>query len=351
MADYRSACYCGLGPGTTTNNIPLIQKSGLTTVINFALHIGREGNGPQKWGDFVFNDGYPKKDDPFIHNGQFNAAKNPDIGAWPTDLDTLKQNGVKEIFFSIGGWGGPTHYYVKDFATIQYMLDNGMKQTLVDNFTKFQEKFPAVDGFDIDCEEFGNSPSQFPKDYPKKDTNTVGKDTIVQLCEILFDLKFKVTFCPFDSCGIWKDSMQSLCDAKKGVVSWWNLQCYAGGSSNLCGLAGWLDKLASVTLPDGTPIGKNAAAYLVPGLSVQSQLPGWEDPQCPAGDGGMSETFSDMSYQSHQSYGDLAGGFLWSLYGITTNTNKCSNTVPTLADYVKAINGGLGVSKKSGNCP
>jgi GH18 family chitinase len=109
-----------------------------------------------------FDDGYPRESYPFIRNGQFNPYNDTAIGAWPTDLRKLKQSGssVKEIFFSIGGWGGAPDYPVKDFVTIQYMLDNGMKDVLVENFKELQRKFPTVDGFDLDCEEFGNSPNQ-----------------------------------------------------------------------------------------------------------------------------------------------------------------------------------------------
>jgi hypothetical protein len=348
MTTYKTACYCGLGPGTTSDNISLIQKSGLTTVIEFALHIGRKGNGVQEWGDFVFNDGYPQESYPFIRNGNFNPYHDPAIAAWPNDLSKLKQSGsgVKEIFFSIGGWGGGPDYIVKDFLTIQYMLDNGMKQVLVDNFTKLKSKFPNVDGFDLDCEEFGNSPSQFPDIYPKNDTNTVGQDTIVQFSKILFDLGFKVTFCPFDSSDIWQGSMQQLCTDSKAVVSWWNLQCYAGGFSNRNALATWLNTLGAVKLPDGTkngtPIGKNAGAFLVPGLSVQNQDPQWPQPQCPTGNGGMCLTFADMNKQGHTlKYSDLAGGFLWDFDGIGSNTTPCGAKVPALSDYVNAVNSGL----------
>jgi len=339
---YRTACYCGLGPGTTSDNVSLIQKSGLTTVIEFALHIGREGNGVQQWGDFVFNDGYPQESYPFVRNGQFNPYNDTAIGAWPNDLAKLKQSGgVKEIFFSIGGWGGAPDYPVKDFLTIQYMLDNGMKDVLVDNFTEFKKKFPTVDGFDLDCEEFGNSTKQFPKIYPKPSAKTVGTDTIVQFSEILFKLGFKVTFCPYTDSDTWQNSMQRLCTDFKRVVSWWNLQCYAGGSGNLTDLASWLQTLAAVKLPNGQTIGANAGAFLVPGLSVQNQDSSWPDPQCPAGDGGMCLTFADMNKQLPKGSSDLAGGFLWDFSGIGSNTAPCSGKIPALSDYVNAIISGL----------
>ena len=338
---YRTACYCGLGPGTTSDNVSLIQKSGLTTVIEFALHIGREGNGVQQWGDFVFNDGYPQESYPFVRNGQFNPYNDTAIGAWPNDLAKLKQSGgVKEIFFSIGGWGGAPDYPVKDFLTIQYMLDNGMKDVLVDNFTEFKKKFPTVDGFDLDCEEFGNSTKQFPKIYPKPSAKTVGTDTIVQFSEILFNLGFKVTFCPYTDSDIWQSSMQQLCNLK-AVVSWWNLQCYAGGSGNLTDLATWLKALAAVKLPDGKAIGSNAGSFVVPGLSVQNQDPSWPDPQCPTGNGGMCLTFTKLINQIPKGYNDLAGGFLWDFSGIGSNTAPCSGKIPALSDYVNAIISGL----------
>ncbi len=343
---YKTACYCGLGPGSTNNSVSLIQKSGLTTVIEFALHIGRAGNGAQRWGDFVFNDGYPQVSYPFIRNGQFNPYNDKAIAAWPTDLGKLKQSGssVKEIFFSIGGWGGAPDYPVKDFVTIQYMLDNGMKNILVDNFTEFKKRFPTVDGFDLDCEEFGNSPDQFPGVYPKPDPKTVSPDTIVQFSEILFNLKFKVTFCPYDNSDIWQKSMQRLCTDFKRVVSWWNLQCYAGGSSNLSNFASWLQTIAAVKLPDGKTIGSNAGAFVVPGLSVQNQDPLWPDPQCPMGDDGMCPTFTTLSNKISKGDSDLAGGFLWDFSGIGSNTTPCTGNIPSLSDYVSAINAGL--SKK-----
>jgi hypothetical protein len=347
MTAYKTACYCGLGPGSTKDSVSLIQKSGLTTVIEFALHIGREGNGVQQWGDFVFNDGYPQESYPFIRNGQFNPYNDAATGAWPTELGNLKQSGsgVKEIFFSIGGWGGAPDYPVKDFATIQYMLDNGMKEVLVKNFKALKEKFPTVDGFDLDCEEFGNSPGQFPGVYPKPDANTVGKDTIVQFSEILFNLGFKVTFCPYTDSDIWQGSMQRLSTDHKAVVSWWNLQCYAGGYSNLTDLASWLQKLGAVKLPNGKTIGADAAAFLVPGLSVQNQDPLWPDPQCPAGDGGMCLTFAGMNKQLPKGSSDLAGGFLWDFSGIGSNTAPCDGKIPSLSDYVNGIVSGL-----SGKC-
>src|SRR5262249_49599373 len=114
MATFNTACYCGLGPGDVGKYAPILRTSGIKTVIQWALHIGRDELPPQKFGDFVFNSGYPRESFPFISNGKFNPYGNPGIQAWPGELASLKQNGsIEKIFFSIGGQGDP----VFDFTT------------------------------------------------------------------------------------------------------------------------------------------------------------------------------------------------------------------------------------------
>lgn len=342
MATFNTACYCGLGPGDVSKYTPIFQTSGIKTVIQWALHIGRDELPPQKFGDFVFNGGYPTQNYPFISNGKFNPNGNSAIQAWPDDLAGLKKNGgVEEIFFSIGGQGDP----VFDFTTIQYMLDNGMADVLHKNFKTLRDKFPAIDGIDLDCEEFGFSPSEFPKLYPIPDNNMVGSNTIFQLSRILFDLGFEVTFCPAFPGDPWQESMQLLSNAGY-TVSKWNLQCYSGGYPNRQIITNWLQSIGSVQLPKGGPvIGNNAGSYLVPGLGVQNQNPDWQqqdNPQCPAGPGGMCPTFADMNKQGRDAqYTDLAGGFLWTFDAIISNNLKCGGNIPRPQDYVKAIIDGL----------
>lgn len=340
MATFKTACYCGLGPGDTGKYLPILRTSGANILINWALHIGRTSLRPQQWGDFVFNSGYPQKSYPFISNGRFNPYNNPAIQAWPNDLASLKQGGsVGKIFFSIGGQGDP----VFDFTTALYMLDNGMTDVLRKNFTALRNNFPAIDGIDLDCEEFGFTPSDYPDDYPIHDPNRVGTSTIFQLCQILFDLEFEVTFCPYESRDEWQQSMQLLSKAGR-TVSWWNLQCYSGGNGNRREIGNWLKTIGAVRLPNGSPIGLNAGAYLVPGLAVQNQDPAWQpnNPQCPAGPGGMCDTFANMNLQGRSAgYNDLAGGFLWNFEAIVSNTLKCGNSIPSPKDYTTAIINGL----------
>lgn len=306
---YNSAAYCSgdLGPGNIQNRISDIQGSGLTTAILWAVHIGRPEISGQKYGDLIFNN-YP--DDLFVSAGKFDPNDVSTIAAWPGQVAQLKQNSsVSKIFFSIGGWG------VKDFETIQFMLNNGMSDKLTANLKALQTAFTVngtcvIDGFDLDCEEY------------------VDQSTIVGFCRIVFGLGFAVTFCPYMNQEFWQGSMQTLWnDGHK--VSWWNLQCYAGGGGNRTDLSPWIAALAAV-------VGKEAApSYLVPGLAVAGSE---SDGQCPTGQDSICTTFAGWSGLG------LPGGFLWMYDSIVANPGACGGQA-NLASYVSAINNGL-----SNNC-
>ena len=224
---YNSAAYVWNmgGPGQLRNYIADIQGSGLTTVILFGLHIGRKLDAlpAMKVGDLMYND-YAA--DPahgilrgnlLVSEGKFNPNSDAAIAAWPAQVAQLKKRGsVSKVFISLGG----AERWVYDFRTIESMLSKPDSAALLKaNFQALKEALTiggvcAIDGFDIDNEE------------------SVSADTIVQFCEMLFELGFEVTFCPYYGPGTWQGYMQTLWD--KGMkVSWWNLQCYAGGSGNL----------------------------------------------------------------------------------------------------------------------
>jgi hypothetical protein len=307
MASTIAAAYCSgyLGPGNIQKYISNIQQSRLTTAILWALHIGRPSIPGQHYGDLIFND----SPNLFVSQGKFNPNNNSNIAAWPGQIAQLKQGGsaVSKIFFSIGGANPPVY----DFTSIQYMLKNGLTGALVQNFTALRKAFTVngtcvIDGFDLDCEEF------------------VDQSTIVQFSQILFKLGFQVTFCPFDNQSFWQGAMQTLWN--QGMkVSWWNLQCYAGGYGNRSDLSPWIQSLAAV-------VGKQAApSFLVPGLAVQGSE---GDGQCPTGNGGICPTFAGWSKLG------LGGGFLWLYDAIIQNSSPCPGPAD-LAAYVAAINNGL----------
>jgi hypothetical protein len=306
MGTYETAAYCAgyLGPGSIQTYLPDIQRSGLTTAILWAVHVGQPSDPGQHYGDLDFNDA----DNLFISQGVFNPLNSSAVAAWPQQVAQLKQgSSVGRIFFSIGGGG------VGDFTNIQHMLQNGMTDVLEENFAALKKAFTVggacvVDGFDLDCEE------------------GVDESTIVSFSHILFDLGFEVTFCPYGNPSWWQSCMQALWN--QGLtVSWWNLQCYAGGNGNGTGLTSWIDSLAAV-------VGKaDAASHLMPGLAVKGSE---SDGKCPTGSGSIEATFAGWSGLG------LRGGFLWTYDDIVKNGGKdlCPGAAD-LAAYASAITDGL----------
>jgi hypothetical protein len=300
---YDTVAYAGgdCGPGKLAGNIADIQGSGLTTLILWALHIGRPSISGQHYGDFIFNDGANL----FISQGAFNPLGTAAIAAWPGQITRLRQQGsVKKVYFSIGGASPP----VFDFTTVQTMLNNGMADVLSDNVAALKQAFTVnggcvIDGFDLDCEE------------------NVDQSTIVALSEIFFEQGFEVSFCPYTNQDFWQGCMQTLWD-KSLNVSRWNLQCYSGGAGN--DVPSWIASIAAV-------VGQQAApSYMVPGLAVVGQ----QDAQCPTGQNSICTSFAGWS-----SLG-LPGGFLWLYDSILDHPDGCNGTA-TLANYVAAINNGL----------
>jgi hypothetical protein len=311
---YNSVAYIreAGGPGELEKHVADIQGSGLTTVILSGLHMGWPEEYPaQKFGDFIYNN-YP--DNLIVRGGKFNPNGTDAIKRWPAQVAKLKQQGsVSSVFLSVAGvlpWWA-------DFANIQKMFAEGKAGMLKQNIVALREAFTiygvcAIDGIDIDCEE------------------DVSQDTIVRFCEMVFDLGFKVTFCPYINVSWWQDCMQTLWQKpdKDYKVSWWNLQCYSGGSGNLNNLQPWIDALGAVV---GT---EAASSYLVPGLAPAGENDVDGDYHCPFGSNSFETIAAGWKNPT------LGGVFLWRYDPLPENPQLCGNQ-NNLANYVKAINQGL----------
>jgi hypothetical protein len=330
------------GPGELEKHLADIQGSGLTTAIVGMLHIGNpedHKDDPKaktmKFGDFIYNN-YP--DDLIVRDGTFNPpnpdpdhdkakANNEAIAKWPAQVAKLKQQGsVRDVFLVVGS---PPRYW-PDFKNIGTMLAQDGGAQLKKNLVALQDAFTingrcVIDGFDIDCEE------------DLDDENI--RDAVVRFCEMVFELGFKVTFCPYQSWYVsrWQACMQRLWDLKPSRrVSWWNLQCYDGGNGNLGDLSPWIDALGNVVGGDGAP-------YLVPGLCPKGEgdVPK-SDERCPFGSGSFEEIAAGWKNPK------LGGMFLWRYDPLALKENQGLCSGPnTLAEYVKAINSGLSKGARS----
>lgn len=253
--------------------IPAIQdlrQSGFSTVIAWALHV-------QSDGQLVYND----TTNPII-NGSGEYIGSPQ---WPGDLAHLKNGGtVRRLLFSIGGWG------VADFPNIQQLIKSqgtGPGSALYRSFQALKQNIPAIDGIDLD------------------DESLYDQSTTVEFSRMLNALGYEVTFCPYNSPNFWIDCLHTLNTEKSGLVTGFNLQCYAGGSPNVP--ADWIQAIG-----DKMGSGFDAKAFVTPGLWCRHG-DNCETGDCPES---ISQKFANWKSNGIQS------GFIWA-YG---DVQKCADS-------------------------
>ena len=210
MSDLNIAVYAGaaLGESQIVTNLAATKQAGWTTVILGLFHIGY----PPRWPEakIFFND------TGVVDGGRYLA----DPG-WPDNIAQLKQNSpITQIYASFGG-GDP----VQDFTTIHTIYkknNNSFRGTsLQKNFKVFRKTFPAIDGIDMDCEDY-------------YDTEDGRFNSFAAFCEMMIKMGFDITFCPYErqQQDFWVAMMKRILVSYPNRVKWWNLQCYDGGEGN-----------------------------------------------------------------------------------------------------------------------
>jgi hypothetical protein len=269
-----------------------LKSSGFTTVIAWALHVDTTG-------DLIFNDSPV-----LVSNGSYT-----DQAAWPEQLADLKQGqtSVNRLLFSIGGWD------VSDFANIQQLINtqgSGPDSVLYQNFKALKTAIPTIDGIDFDIE------------------NTYDPSTTVAFAQMLGSLGYTITFCPYENPGFWTGCLSALNVNNPGLVTGFNLQCYAGGAINTP--EQWIEY---ITAKMGTAF--PAASLVYPGLWC---YPG--DPTSSGGAGCCPDAVTD-EFADWKSSG-IQGGFIWRYDDIQQQLGKggCAGAMDTAA-YARAIVRGL----------
>jgi len=230
-----------------------VAKSGFTTVILFSINTNQNGD--------------------LLHDGAIIVSGGKVDAAFQSirikeGVQLLKTGTVKRVFFSMGGWGA------KDITTVSNMNDQ-IYNTFVGNL-KGLVAYSGVDGFDFDMEEtYGNNI----------------RDALVKVTmTIAMDMHLLVTYCPYQNESFWISCLQQVYSkaGNKQLVTWFNLQCYAGGVGNQP--AAW--KRAIIAANVGV---QQDTQFIVAGLdsndsaqTVQTKLQNFNNP---------SNT--------------LSGGFLW----------------------------------------
>lgn len=257
-----------------------LAESGFTTLMLFSLHVYPHGE--LYWGR-----------NPLAIAGRIvYPYLDEQVPSLPQLLARLREGTVNTVLFSIGSAAAA------DWTHIQQLLaDDEGRAELLRNFTAVAD-WLGLDGFDFDCEE------------------TVSDDTIAVMAELLAPVgrSHIITFCPYTDPDTWLARLQ-LVYARHGrqLVSWWNLQCYAGGSSNDPG--DWIELLRNSPEPIGVT---DYAAFIVPGFATDEN----------GGPSGICTTL--QKYQQLK----LSGAFVWNSGGVLETDNSA-------AQYAKAVANGL----------
>jgi hypothetical protein len=283
MATIMSAIYGGGPFYAGSPALSTLNQTGFTTVVCWAVHVHTNG-------DLIYNDTQ------ICSEGAYTGD-----ASWGDELKAVKTGGsVNRILFSIGGWD------TGDFTNLQQIIDTegtGPNTVLYQNFAALLKAIPVIDGIDLD------------------DEDNYDQNTIVQLCQMLATIGYgQITFCPYTQQAFWNNCLSALNQSNPGLVTGYNLQCYAGGSNNLHDVSSWISGVQAVM---GTSF--DAAAFVNPGLWCLNGA------DCSSG---MSPGTIEAFFKGWATKG-IAGGFIW-LYD---DIMKCGNDPQ---DYAVAINDGLG---------
>lgn len=306
MSSFNVSAYGeGLMYSSLSQNMAAIQTAGWTSVILGLFHVDTSGN-------IYFND------TKIITNGSYIGTSN-----WPSQLKQLmtgQGSTIKTLLASIGGGG------VSDFTSIQTIYQNNNNSfsgtPLQKNFQTFFSTFPMITLIDMDVEEAYDTAS------------------FVAFCQMLIQIGFGITFCPYTMTDFWTGSLSTLNQSNPGAVKWWNLQCYDGGGGN--NPQDWADAITS-TIP-----GFNTAGFIIAGdwsrnLAKIGKNPAnwyWQG-DCPPAMQSLMSSFAGQSC--------VGGGFIWTIDQILDyaadqklkpDPNPCGNV--GMKDYVAAITKGLG---------
>ena len=317
-----------LGPANIATNLDAIRAAGWTTILLGLFHIGYPPD--QAEAEIFFNSTSIIKGGQYA--GTFSTGFDP---TWPQQIAALKKNSpITRIHASFGG-GHP----VVDFTTIKKIYEannNSFKGTALEtNLRLIRDTFKEIhgikpiDGIDMDCED------------------VYDHDSFVAFCEMAIGMGFNLSFCPYQSEDFWTGALAALeKKSHRRRVTFWNLQCYAGGALNIP--QSWADAIKN-TMPDFDTDGYILAGDWCRLLEQPDPNPAdwvWVG-DCPA----MERKFAPFKAPPDAPKGQrpIGGGFVWSLDSIMGYTasqkqkpdpDPCSNF--GVNDYVAAIKAGLG---------
>ena len=308
---------------TYEQEVAQVTGSGFTTVILWTLHVRPNG-------DLVYND--PLSDGSGIVNG---GVFNPAYDYMVDLVRALKGPGSKvtKVLFGIGSGGS------SDFTNIVALIESGQIGVLQKSFQALANAL-SFDGFDLDDEDqlpYVPPPPQQPSPSAQAVVNAMAQFTLM-----LAAIEGTVTYCPYNDQYFWFACLRQvyLANGNQQAVSWFNLQCYAGGTGNTAG--GWADQIASyqATYPLGIA---SPAAFVLPGYWAIHPSDGTN---CGPGDAsvGMCPDKIEGVFQDLKTTDPgIVGGFIWNSVDVfrCVQNGACKGSPMALANYAQAIIEGL----------
>ncbi|HKV95078.1 MAG TPA: hypothetical protein VJW20_21210 [Candidatus Angelobacter sp.] len=289
-----------------------IRTAGWDTIILAMLH-------PHTEDDTNHTESIYFGDIEILKNGTYCGNAN-----WPRQLCELLTGESSSLFYLLAGIGGAD---VGDFGNIQQIYQNNNNSfegtVLQQNFKTFHYTFPMITMLDMDVE------------------NTYDVPSFVAFCQMLIQIGFGITFCPYEyGCiDFWTGSLKALNRSNPGAVKWWNLQAYAGGEGNNPGQ--WAAAI-SKAIP-----GFNTTGFIHPGdcsRNLDTNNNTWQG-DCPPGVQALFRSFKINNKVPPY----LGGGFIWTIDQILNypgeqnkhpDPHSCGNV--GMKDYIQAITAVLG---------
>ncbi|HEX8083477.1 MAG TPA: hypothetical protein VF529_04250 [Solirubrobacteraceae bacterium] len=267
--------------------IDAVRASGFSTVVIWTIHVWPDGS-------FHFTD------PPIVQDGEWVGDT-----TWPGLYSRIKQapSSVDRLLFCVGSADAG------DFGNIGELIKlhgTGSDTELYRNFAALRQAIPEIDGIDFDDEE-GVDPA-----------------TIVPLAQMLHEIGYEVTFCPYAEQDTWIECLKTLNDTTPGAVTGFNLQCYAGGGGN--DPRQWAEAV-SAAIP-----GFDSTAFVSPG-EWSSPSGTCDDVLCPSQ---VESSFADWKSP------EITSGWIWRFDYVEqcAGSGACPEGAAP-ADYVKAITTGL----------
>ena len=183
--------------------IPELQASGFGTLVNWTIHIHKNGDLNFNEEFLVVSDGKYIGDE--THNGFVNSLSN---------LENSKSS-IKRLEFGLSAAQSPTYSNIKYLTNCTEVgCGTGKSSILYRNFSVLKQKFPNLVAVNNDDES----------EYDLKSS--------VQFHKMLADLGIKTTIVPYNNKSFWKSFVSELNSYKPNTADFVYLQTYAGGTGN-----------------------------------------------------------------------------------------------------------------------